>query len=182
MSSWIGDLRYALRQLGRAPGFTAAAVGVLALGIGLNAGMFALVYAVGLAGRAFPDPDRVVQLYSSRVAAPDSYRRFSHPAFEQIARSPSVHGRAGAHAGDGRRRRRRQSRRTLGALVSQNYFDVLGVSMAAGRGFNADESRPGQDVPVVVANYRLLAAPRPRPRSRRIDRADQRAAVHRRLA
>ena len=88
MSSWIGDLRYALRQLGRAPGFTAAAVGVLALGIGLNAGMFALVYAVGLAGRAFPDPDRVVQLYSSRAAAPDSYRRFSHPAFEQIARSP----------------------------------------------------------------------------------------------
>ena len=45
------------------------------------------------------------------------------------------------------------SRRTLGTLVSQNYFDVLGVSMAAGRGFNADESRPGQDVPVVIVNY-----------------------------
>jgi predicted permease len=153
MSSWIGDLRYALRQLGRAPGFTAAAVGVLALGIGLNAGMFALVYAVGLAGRAFPDPDRVVQLYSSRVAAPDSYRRFSHPAFEQIARSPVFAGvlahlpaMVGIGEGGG-------SRRTLGTLVSQNYFDVLGVSMVAGRGFNADESRPGQDVPVVIVNY-----------------------------
>ena len=74
MGSWLGDARYAFRHLGKAPGFTAAAVAVLALGIGLNAGMFSLVYAIGFAGRAFPDPDRVVQLYSSRASEPDSYR------------------------------------------------------------------------------------------------------------
>ena len=92
MGSWLGDVRYAFRQLARAPGFAAAAVAVLALGIGLNAGMFSLVYAIGFAGRAYADPDQVVQLYSSRTSDPDSYRAFSFPAYQQLASTDGFSG------------------------------------------------------------------------------------------
>ena len=153
MGSWLGDVRHAFRHLGKAPGFTAAAVGVLALGIGLNAGMFSLVYAIGFAGRAYHDPDRVVQLYSSRSKEPDSYRAFSHAAYEQLAGTDAFTGvlahvpaLVGVTDGD-------KARRTFGVIVSRNYFDVLGVPVAVGRGFTAEESRPGQDVPVVVATW-----------------------------
>ena len=60
----MGDLRLSVRHLLAAPGFSAAAITVLALGIGLNAAMFSIVYAFTLAGRGFPEPDRVVQLYA----------------------------------------------------------------------------------------------------------------------
>ncbi|MGD9905648.1 MAG: ADOP family duplicated permease [Vicinamibacterales bacterium] len=153
MGSWFGDIRYALRQLASSPGFTAAAVTVLALGIGLNAGMFSVVYAIGFAGRAFADPDRVVQLYSSRTTEPDSYRAFSYAAYEQLAGTEAfagvlAHVPALVGVTEGQ-----ESRRTFGVIVSRNYFDVLGVPLAAGRGFTADESRPGEDVPVVVATW-----------------------------
>ena len=148
--------RRALRAAGiwpRAPGFTAAAVGVLALGIGLNAGMFSLVYAIGFAGRAYADPDRVVQLYSSRTSDPDSYRAFSFPAYQQLASTDGFSGvlahtpaLVGVSEGG-------ESRRTFGVLVSRNYFDVLGVPVAIGRGFTEEESRPGQDAPVVVVTW-----------------------------
>jgi len=153
MGSWLGDVRFAFRQLAASPGFTAAAVAVLALGIGLNAGMFSVVYAIGFAGRAFAEPDRVVQLYSSRTSEPDSYRAFSHAAYEQLAATDGftgvlAHVPALVGVTDGG-----ESRRTFGVIVSRNYFDVLGVPVAAGRGFTAEESRPGQDVPVVVATW-----------------------------
>ena len=153
MGSWLGDVRYAFRQLARAPGFAAAAVAVLALGIGLNAGMFSLVYAIGFAGRAYADPDQVVQLYSSRTSDPDSYRAFSFPAYQQLASTDGfsgvlAHSPALVGVSEGG-----ESRRTFGVLVSRNYFDVLGVPVAIGRGFTEEESRPGQDAPVVVATW-----------------------------
>jgi predicted permease len=126
---------------------------VLALGIGLNAWMFSLVYAIGLAGRAFAEPDRVVQLYSSTSNQPDSYRPFSYHAYQAIAGSDAFSGvlahnptLVGVSEGG-------EARRTFGVLASQNYFDVLGVPLVRGRGFTAEESRPGQDIPVVVVTY-----------------------------
>lgn len=154
MESWLTDVRLSLRQLVKSPGFTAAAVLVLSLGIGLNTAMFGLVYALGFMGRPFADPDRVVQLYSSRSAQPDSYRAFSYAAYEQIAADRDVFAGVLAHnptlvgIGDGG-----VSRRTFAAVVTRNYFDVLGVPLIHGRGFTADEDRPGQDVPVAVASY-----------------------------
>ena len=146
-------MRYAGRHLTASPGFTAAAVAVLALGIGLNAGMFSLVYAIGFAGRAYADPDRVVQLYSSRASDPDSYRAFSFPAYQQLASTDGFSGvlahtpaLVGVSEGG-------ESRRTFGVLVSRNYFEVLGVPVAIGRGFTEEESQPGQDAPVVVVTW-----------------------------
>ena len=90
MGSLVGDLKLSLRQLAKAPGFTLASVVVLSLGIGLNAAMFSLVYALGFMGRPYAEPDRVVQLYSSQVKEVDSYRAFSYAAYRAYDALPYI--------------------------------------------------------------------------------------------
>ena len=149
----MGDLKLSVRHLLKTPGFTAAAILVLALGIGLNAAMFSVVYAFTLAGRAYADADRVVQLYVRDTRTTGDYRPFSYPVYQELARADMFSGVL-AHnptivgIGDGM-----ESRRALAAVVSANYFDVLGVPLLQGRTFTAQENRPGQDLPVVVASY-----------------------------
>src|SRR5262245_11038455 len=82
----MDDLRTSLRQLLKTPGFTLAAAGVLALGIGLNSAMFSVVHALGFAARPFPKPEQLVQLYSRDTRTSD-YRAFSYPAYMEIARN-----------------------------------------------------------------------------------------------
>jgi predicted permease len=154
METWIGDLKVSLRQLGKSPGFTVAAIVVLSLGIGLNAAMFSVIYAIGFMGRPYREPDRLVQLYSSQTREPDSYRAFSYPAYRELGALDDVFEGVLAHnptivgVGEGS-----EARRALGVVVSRNYFDVLGVPVIEGRGFTEEEGRPGTDIPVVVATY-----------------------------
>ncbi|MDP1571299.1 MAG: ABC transporter permease [Vicinamibacterales bacterium] len=155
MFGWLNDLRVSARLLGKTPGFTAAAVIVLGLGIGLNAGMFSLVHALAFAARPFPEPDRLAQLYVRDTRATGSgYRPFSYPVYQALAARKDLFEGVLAHnpslvgIGDGD-----ESRRTFAVVVSQNYFDVLGAPIVEGRGFTAEESRAGQDLPVVVATH-----------------------------
>lgn len=154
MGSLVSDLKLSVRQLAKSPGFSVAAVVVLSLGIGLNAAMFSLVYALGFMGRPYAEPNRLVQLYSSQIKQVDSYRAFSYPAYQELAGPGGPFAAVLAHnmtliglneGGD--------SRRTFAAIVSRNYFEVLGVPVVQGRGFTGEEDRPGQDIPVVVATY-----------------------------
>lgn len=150
----MDDLRISVRQLRKTPGFTLAAVAVLALGIGLNAAMFSVVHALVFAARPFGDPDRLVQIYSRDARPAGDYRAFSFEAYREVAARRDLFAGVLAHnftvvgIGEGD-----ESRRTFSALVSGNYFEVLGVPLLRGRTFSAEESRPGQDVPVVVASY-----------------------------
>ena len=150
MLSLLQDLRFGARTLRKTPGFTLVAIAVLALGIGANSAMFTLVNALvfkPLAGRA----DELVGVYSHDRTKPDSYRAFSYPEYVDIRDRGGVFDGLMAHnftmvgipEGDG-------TRQTFADVVSSNYFDTLGVRLAAGRTFTADEERPGAGIPVVI--------------------------------
>jgi predicted permease len=150
----VQDLRFALRSFAKAPGFTFVAVLVLAIGIGANSAMFTVVNALlfkPLSGRA----GELVGLFSRDRTRPDAYRAFSYPNYADIrAQTRDTFDGLMAHtfamvglpAGD-------TTRRSFVAVVSANYFDTLGVTLAAGRPFTADEERPAAKLPVVIVGY-----------------------------
>ena len=147
------DLRYGLRTFARTPAFTFVAVLVLGLGIGANSAVFTIVNAMmfqPLSGRA----GELVGLHSHDPAVPDSYRAFSYPNYVDIRERAGVFDGLMAHTfamvgepkGD-------TTRRTFVELISSNYFQTVGVSLAAGRTFTPEEERPGARRPVVIASY-----------------------------
>src|SRR5215470_18508369 len=88
------DLRYSARLLIKHPGFTVTAVGVLALGIGVNAGVFGIINGLMIRPLAGADaPGEVVGLFSKNRTAARDYRPFSYPGFRDIrdARGPFAH-------------------------------------------------------------------------------------------
>ncbi len=141
------DVRYALRALWQRPGFSAAAIIVLALGIGANTAIFSVVHAVLLRPLPYSEPDRLVQVWHvppprafpglTRFAvSPANYRdwkRQSH-VFERMA---ILHGAAFnlGHSAEPETLR--------AAEVETDFFPVLGVPPQLGRTFLAEEGRHG---------------------------------------
>ena len=154
MRQVLQDLRFGLRTLAKTPGFTAIAILVLAVGIGVNSAMFSLVNALlikPLAG----DADALVGLYShDRTKPASSYRAFSYDNYVDIRRGNDVFESLMAHTfsmvgvpqGDG-------MRQIFIEVVSSNYFEALGVPLNAGRAFTADEERPAARIPVAIVRH-----------------------------
>jgi predicted permease len=153
MARLLQDLQYGIRSFAKAPAFTVMAVTVMALGIGANAAIFTIVNELmfrSLSGYA----DDLVGVYSHDRTVPDSHRAFSYPNFVDIRESADLFEGLMAHtfamvgtpAGD-------TTRRMFTDVVSSNYFDTLGVGLAMGRPFTADEERPGARIPVVIVSY-----------------------------
>src|SRR3954453_7828394 len=132
----IQDFRFAFRQLWKAPGFTAAAVIVLALGIGVNTAIFSLVNVMVFQPPAYHHPIEIVQLFSQDKKDPKNFRSFSYPTYNDIREQNSVFAGLLAHddsvVGIGEKG---NSRRAVVDLVSSNYFSVLGVLPVQGRPF-----------------------------------------------
>lgn len=152
MPSSIDDLRFSLRSLGRTPAFTAGAALVLALGIGLNVAVFAVVNALLLAPLGGPAGGELVGVYDRDRAHPDDYRRFSYPAYRIVREHPGGLSEVLAHeqtsvgvTRDG------ISRRVFAALVSSNYFSTLAVRPAVGRDFRPEEEAVGA-APVAIVS------------------------------
>jgi len=149
----LHDFRHSLRLLRRTPGFTAAAIGVLALGIGVNAAVFSVVNLLVLQ----PRPgriDRVVALFTRDRVKPDTYRDFSYPAYVDLRDRSGAFDELMAHTFTTVGIREGETTaQTFASVVSANYFKTLGVALAAGRGFTADEERPGSGAAVAIASY-----------------------------
>jgi predicted permease len=150
----IHDFRFAFRQLIKAPGFTFAAVLVLALGIGANTAVFSLVNTLFFAPPAYAKPHEMVQLFSQDKKDPKKFRGFSYPTYRDIREQNTVFSDAMAFnlalIGLGQKG---DTRRTFGAVVSSNYFSVLGVPLARGRAFLPEEETPGRNAPVAIVSY-----------------------------
>src|ERR1700710_3044577 len=86
----IQDLKFAARHLGKAPGFTIAAVIVLALGIGANTAIFSLVHTMLFAPPGYARPNELVQIFSQDTKNPKSYSAFTYPTLNDIRDQNSV--------------------------------------------------------------------------------------------
>jgi predicted permease len=150
----MNSFSHGVRVLAKKPGFTAAAVLVLALGIGANAAIFSLVNAFLLKPLAIHKAEELVGLYSRDMRKPDNYRAFSYPNYVDLRGQGGVFSSLAAHnlamvgltEGD-------TTRRLFADIVSSNYFDTMGVGLLRGRVFTPEEERPGSARPVVIVSY-----------------------------
>src|SRR5437899_8300619 len=150
----IRDLKFAFRQLFKAPAFTISAVTVLALGIGVNTAVFTLVNRLFFAPPAYSKPHEMVQLFSQDRKDPKQFRGFSYPTYldirEQNTVFSDVMGFNVAFIGLGQKG---DTRRAFSAIVTSNYFSLLGVPLARGRAFLPEEETPGHNTPVAIVSY-----------------------------
>ena len=142
------DVRYAARGLRRNPGFTAAAVLSLALGIGANTTIFSLFYSLMVRRLPVSSPDELLSLRPSDTR----FVQVSYPLYREIAARTDLFAgviarNSGGRAGFGK------TDFIAAERVSGNYFDVLGVQPAAGRLFTEYDNRPGTRVAVLAYDY-----------------------------
>ena len=150
----IGDLKFAFRQLFKAPAFMISAITVLALGIGVNTSVFTLVNRLFFAPPAYAKAHEMVQLFSQDKKDPKKFRGFSYPTYLDVREQNTVFSDVMsfnlALVGIGQKG---DTRRAFSAIVTSNYFSVLGVPLARGRAFLPEEEIPGRNTPVAIASY-----------------------------
>src|SRR2546425_2855351 len=151
----IQDFRFACRQLLKAPGFTTVAVLTLALAIGVNSAIFALINGVVLHPVVPKRPNEVVNVFSARQNASHDYRQFSYNEYRELRENggdvfADVAALEFAVAGIGRDH---EMRRSFAFLTSENYFSMMGVQPYRGRFYSAEECKPNANIAVVVASH-----------------------------
>ena len=149
------DLRFALRSLARTPGFTATALLVIAVGIGVNTAVFSVIDAVLLKPLTYPDPQALVQLLNTSsegpypVASIPNYNIWQQQSgiFQQVAAYDL--GGAGMNLTGGD-----HPEQLLAMHVTDGYFALFGAPVVAGRTFTAAEDSPNGGH-VAVLSYGL---------------------------
>lgn len=147
----LNDLRFAIRTLGKNPGFAAVAILTLALGIGGNTAIFSLVYAALLRPLPYEDSNRVVVLNETtpKVGTVSvSYLNF----VDWRARSRQFSGMSFVHQVAFDLTGASQPESASGDAVSSNYLSLLGVRPILGRDFDESEDKPGTDA-VAILSY-----------------------------
>ena len=156
MDTLLQDIRFGFRMLLKAPGFTAVAVIVLALGIGANTAIFSVVNAVLLRPLPYPQPDRLVQVWHTppQSSFPGMTRFSVSPAnyldwvnqnhsFEQMA----IYGFVNFNlTGKG------EPESLIATRVSSNFFSVLRTQPMAGRVFSSEEDSAGHGNVVMISH------------------------------
>jgi len=151
----IQDFKFAFRQLLKSPGFTGVAVMTLALAIGVNSAIFAMVKATVLHPVVPLRSNEVVNVFTARQNASHDYRQFSYNEYRELRENggdvfSDVAALEFAVAGIGRDH---DMRRSFAFLTSENYFSMMGTQPLRGRFYNAEECKPNSNIAVVVASY-----------------------------
>lgn len=151
----IQDFKFAFRQLLKSPGFTAVAVLTLALAIGVNSAIFALINGVVLHPVVPERPNEVVNVFSARQNASHDYRQFSYNEYRELRENggevfADVAALEFAVAGIGRDH---EMRRSFAFLTSENYFSLMGAKPYRGRFYSGEECKPNANIAVVVTSY-----------------------------
>jgi predicted permease len=162
--NFSGNVRYALRQFGMSPVFTAAAVLTLALGIGGTTAIFTLIHAVMLRSLPVTDPSRLYRVGEGDDCCVEggpqdtwglvSYKLYERlqkemPEFEEVTAFQAGRWRLGVR----RQEREKVSRPLRAEYVSGTYFSTLGVSAFGGRMLAPDDDKPAAS-PAMVLSHR----------------------------
>ncbi|MEX1128124.1 MAG: ABC transporter permease [Vicinamibacterales bacterium] len=141
----INDIRYAIRTLGRNPGFTVVAVLTLALGIGANTALFSVADAVLFKPLPYPEPERIVKI----SGGPLKMTKTGFTASPHLERS-TVFGGAGIFITGGLNvGGEPRAERVRAAAVSAGFFQAMGTRPVIGRTFTTEESLANDRVAVV---------------------------------
>ena len=158
MEDILQDVRFAVRQLRKNPGFTVTAVLTLALGIGASAAIFSLVNVILLKSSPYPNADRIVVPWRVPPAGSSwEIRNFpwSDAEFVQLAQMSTVFRNLGAFRKDNFNLTGSANPEYLeGVRASAGFFPALGMEPMLGRTFTAEEDQPGHGH-VAVLSHRL---------------------------
>lgn len=155
LATLAADLRYSLRRLRRAPGFSMAVVGILALGVGANAAVFTVLRSAVLAPLPFPEADRLVLPRwgpTLEGGGPDTaFVNWSYPKFVELREGSGrvFQGLAAYAARTAGVSDPGQAESVPFEFVTPGYFEVLGIAPVVGRFFHPEEE--GRDAPPNVA-------------------------------
>lgn len=152
----LGDLKLAVRLLAKSRGFSAVAIVTLAVTIGVNSAIFSLIDGALLRPAVPHKPDEVVCVFTGSRDAKRSFRQFSYAEFIALREPNAVFQDTAAvsfsYVSLGREM---ELQRSFAFLVSDNYFQMMGVQPVVGRFFTANETRPNANERVAVASYTM---------------------------
>ena len=155
LEQMIADIRYAVRVMSRRPSFTAAVIGLLALGVGASTAIFGIVNAVLLRPMPFEEPERLVRIFTRTLPAgrpfdvsPGKFYDWQREtqSFEGLAIYPCCGFREFALTGAGTARTVRVT------AVSAGFFEIVRARPALGRVFRQDEDTPGRKYVAVLSD------------------------------
>jgi predicted permease len=140
----LTDLRYALRQLLKAPGFSAVAIATMAIAIGANTALFSVLNAVVLRPIDYPRPDELVRIWDVNPARNIEFPAVSLPRYEYFrdhattlsSVALTVGNAVTLTSGD-------EAEQVPNLMATSNFFPTLGLHPQLGRFFNSDEDRDG---------------------------------------
>jgi putative ABC transport system permease protein len=152
MENLLQDTRYSLRMLARSPGFAAAAILTMALGIGATTAIFSVVDATLLHPLSYPKPDQLVRIEDDLPGAGARDVGMSVPELKDLQRSGIFRYVSGDWSTSGNLTGSSQPLRIALKMVAPNYFALLGVDPQLGRTFDPHDETPGFTLEVVISD------------------------------
>src|SRR5271163_2483278 len=147
------DVRYGLRMLRKAPGFSTVAILTIALGIGANTAIFSIVNAVLLRPLPYPDPDHLVRIFFNEPGVGLRDVRFSKPEMDDLqTRAGVFEDVTPIFEGSENLTGVKQPERIEGVNTSFSYFSMLGVVPQIGRLYGPQDYAPGFAPEAVISD------------------------------